>query len=154
VAQVEGNVLVQEGEMSDVVAVVMGEENGIDIGLFIGQVGEAELGAGVEARDLGNEAEFKVALEAVRGAGLEIFVEVILAGAERFTEVEVDLGERGLEEEFIAADLARAAVEGQRNTRLSGRHGSEGEGIIEEEGSQFSPSIFPSVAISAVGREF
>lgn len=50
--------------------------------------------------------------------------------AERFTEVEVDLGERGLEEEFVTADLARAAIEGQGSARNSGRHGSERQSII------------------------
>ena len=117
VAQVEGNVFVQEGEMPDVVAVVMGEEDGVDIGLFVGQVGEVELGAAVEPRDLGNDAEFEVAFEAVGGAGLEPFVEVVFAEVERFAEVEVDLGAGGLEEEFVAADFARAAVEGQGSTQ-------------------------------------
>lgn len=113
VSHVERNLLIEKGEMPDMVAVVVGEENAIDVRFLVRKIGELELGAAVELRDLRNDAEFKTAFESVGRPRRQPFVEVILPEVERLPEIEIDLGFGSLQKDLVAADLSCSAEEGQ-----------------------------------------
>ena len=51
-AQVNRDVFIQKSEMADVIAVVMGKEDGIDVRTFVGEIRELEHGAAIQLGDL------------------------------------------------------------------------------------------------------
>src|SRR2546426_3680352 len=109
--QMDGDVWVDEPKLLGVVVVDVGDEDRREGGRFPGHVGWVEGFRGIESRNPPQEIQREVVPEAEAISRLEELDEVLLAEVERRAHVEPDSRIAILDEDFVPADLADAAIE-------------------------------------------
>lgn len=92
------------------VKVGMGEKNGVDVRLLIGQIGGGQLLFSVKSRNLGKQAKLEMVTQTVYCTRRKPTREIISAKVEALAKVKENLGALVFDENFVTANLVDPTV--------------------------------------------